>query len=78
MMGNLEPQTLFYIFGAITVGLLIIIVLAGIFSMWMLNDCIKRDLPKKNRWVAFITVLNVIGALFYYFFVKRKDKRVGN
>jgi glucan phosphoethanolaminetransferase (alkaline phosphatase superfamily) len=74
MIENLEPQTLFYIFGAIIVILLIIIVLAGIFSTLMLNDCLKSDLPKKNKWVALITVFNFIGALFYYFFVKKKDK----
>ncbi|MFH1412893.1 MAG: PLDc N-terminal domain-containing protein [bacterium] len=75
-MDNLEPQTLFYIFGIAVVVLLIIAVGAGIFCVLMLRDCLKRDIPGKNKWVALITILNVIGALFYYFYIKSSKNKI--
>lgn len=71
-MSNLDPQTLFYLFGLFVVILLIIAVLAGIFSVWMLSDCLRRDLPHKNKWVFLIALFNFMGAAAYYYSVKKK------
>lgn len=55
------------------VPLLIVAVIAGLFTLWMLIDCIKRDFDNKVLWVILILFLNVLGAILYYFMVKRPD-----
>ena len=50
-------------------------ILGMIFMVWMLIDCVQRKFKKDNDrviWVLIIVLLNWIGALVYYFVVKRK------
>jgi len=52
-----------------------IIILALIFWIYMLVDSIKRKYKNDNDkvvWVLVIIFLGVIGALVYYFVVKKK------
>ncbi|MFH1652512.1 MAG: PLD nuclease N-terminal domain-containing protein [Pseudomonadota bacterium] len=45
------------------------------FWIWMLVDCIKRDFKDSNEkvvWVLVLIFLQLIGAIVYYFVVKRK------
>jgi len=47
--------------------------------IWMLVDCIKRDFKKEDEkiiWLLVIILVQVIGAIIYYFVVKRKDKKM--
>ena len=52
-----------------------------VFWLWMLIDCLKRPDDKfaiggnyaKLIWVLVIIFTGFIGALIYYFLVKRKD-----
>lgn len=68
-----------WFFGAMAV-FMVLIVLAVIFWLWMLVDCLTRkDRKFPNRggnerliWVLVLLFLNVIGALLYYFLVKAK------
>ena len=46
-----------------------------IFWLWMLVDCLKNQAMQgtdKIAWVLVIVFLNWLGALIYYFVVKRK------
>ena len=52
-------------------------VLGLIFMVWMLIDCVQRKFKKDNDrviWVLIIVFLNWIGALVYYFVIKRNKK----
>lgn len=60
---------------------LIVVVIALAFWLWMLIDCLKRPDEKfaisgnyvKQVWVLVIFFTPPIGALLYYFAIKRKD-----
>ncbi len=48
-----------------------------VFWIWMLVDCVKRNFEKDDEkiiWILVIVLTQVIGAIIYYFVVKRKDK----
>jgi len=48
-----------------------------IFWLWMLIDCIKRDFIKPNdkiAWVLVVIFIQMVGAIVYYFVVKRKSR----
>jgi prolipoprotein diacylglyceryltransferase len=52
---------------------MIIALLALIFWIWMLVDCLTRKkFEDKLVWVLVLILLNVLGAILYYFLVKRK------
>ena len=54
-------------------------ILSLVFWIWMLVDCIKRDFKKEDEkiiWLLVIILVQVIGAIIYYFVVKRKDKKM--
>lgn len=61
---------------------LIMLVNIGGLVIWilMLVDCVQRDFPKENdkmAWILVIALTNWIGALIYYFVIKRhEDQRV--
>lgn len=51
------------------------LIFAVIIWVIMLVDCIKRDFPKpddKILWVLVIVLTGWIGAVIYYFMIKRK------
>jgi cytochrome c oxidase assembly factor CtaG len=55
--------------------MLVIGILALVFWIYMLVDSIKRKYKDHNDkivWVLVIVFLGIIGALVYYFVVKRK------
>ena len=63
---------------------LLAIFLSFLFWLWMLADCLARTdagFPNKNNsnekllWVLVIFATFILGAILYYFIVKRKTKR---
>jgi hypothetical protein len=53
-------------------------VLAFIFWILMLIDCVKRKFKEESEkivWVLVIIFTGIIGASIYYFIVKNKDKK---
>jgi len=49
-----------------------------VFWVWMLVDCIRRKYAKDDEkliWVLIIVFAQIIGAIIYYFVIKRKDKK---
>jgi hypothetical protein len=57
-----------------------LIILAGILGLifWiaMIIDCAKRKMTEgeKVAWILILVFLHALGALIYYFAVKRQDK----
>ncbi|MFH0840383.1 MAG: PLDc N-terminal domain-containing protein [bacterium] len=49
----------------------IVAVVLGIFCLSMLMDCLKRDFHGQAKWVMIILFFNIIGAIAYYFTVKK-------
>jgi prolipoprotein diacylglyceryltransferase len=53
--------------------MVILIILIIVFWLWMLIDCLKRDFDKRIAWVLILIFLGILGALLYYFMIKRKN-----
>lgn len=47
-------------------------ILGTIFWIFMLVDCAKREFDSKVAWILILALTGVIGAILYYFIVKRK------
>ncbi len=50
--------------------LILLAVLAAVFWIWMLIDCIKRSFSKDSEkiiWILIIVLLGAIGAAVYFF-----------
>lgn len=67
--------------GTAEIILLLIVIIITVPWLWMLIDCLKRPDDKfaiggnyaKLIWVLVIIFTGLIGALIYYFLVKRKE-----
>ena len=64
--------------GIFFVVFLVIGLLSLVFWIMMLVHAIKNDIPDKNMWIIILVVslvvgLGLVGALVYYFAVKRKS-----
>jgi TM2 domain-containing membrane protein YozV len=60
----------FFIFIAAVIG-----ILGTAFWIWMLVDAVRRDFEDPNLkvlWIIILILLGFIGAVVYYFVVKRK------
>lgn len=56
---------------------MVVFLLGFIFWIWMLVDCVKRDFKNENEkllWILILIFAHWIGALIYYFLVKRKKE----
>lgn len=62
--------------GALWLVFLIIGLLASVFWVWMLIDCLTSPMPsgEKILWFLVILFLHLLGALIY-FFIKRSGAR---
>ena len=60
------------------IGLVAVLFLVGIlaFVFWLLMviDAIKRDIEHKPIWILVLLLTGLIGAIIYYFAVKRKAR----
>lgn len=86
IMASALLDWLLFGFGAVFVTSILASIIALallIFWLWMLTDCLKRP-DKKFRyggsyakliWVIVLVSLTFLGALVYYFMIKRKAKR---
>ena len=80
----MEEQVAGVFAGVIGIGFLIFIlvfVLAILaFWIWMLVDCVQREFPPQEQnskivWILVIVLAGWIGALIYYFVVKKAKPR---
>lgn len=60
---------------ALFIPFFILLVFAFIaFWIWMLVDCVNRNYKKENDkivWVLVIVLAGIVGAIIYYFIVKK-------
>lgn len=60
----------------VAAGVLIMLWIIGlalfVFWLWMLIDCARRDFDKKTMWLVILLLLGGIGAIAYFFAVKKK------
>ncbi len=64
-----------YVFKSIIKIFLIIlpfIIIFGAFWLWMLIDCSRRQFKDKTMWILLIIFFNVIGAILYFFVMRKK------
>lgn len=54
-----------------------ILIIMFIFWLWMLIDCVTREMKGSDKvvWVIVIVLVGIIGAIIYYFVVKRNMDR---
>lgn len=53
-------------------------IFAFVFWIIMIVDVVQRNFKQENdkiMWILIIILTGIIGALIYYFMVKRKDKK---
>ena len=66
------------IFGSFWLICVAFIIASMVFWIMMLIDAVQRKFSKENDkilWVLVIVLAGIIGALLYYFMVKRKGKQ---
>jgi hypothetical protein len=61
--------------GKIFLILIPILLLCFIFWIWMLIDVLNRSFNNKITWVLIIIFLGILGAILYFFIVRRKLKK---
>lgn len=64
-------------FFIIIIWVIIISILLFIFWIFMIVDCAQREFKNPNDkvlWILIIVLVHWIGAIIYYFVVKRQDK----
>jgi len=60
------------IFGKISLIMIPIFLILGSFWLWMLLDCRKRQFDDKTMWILLIIFFTFIGAMLYFFTVRKK------
>lgn len=58
--------------------LMILLAIAGlVFWVWMLVDCAKRTMKESDKvvWIIVLALTSYLGAIIYYFAVKRASKK---
>jgi uncharacterized membrane-anchored protein len=58
----------------------VLAILAFVFWVIMLVDTIQRKFKNENDkivWILVIVLVGIVGAIIYYFIVKREDKHRG-
>lgn len=75
-----ELAAVFGIFGLLALFWIVIVgLLIGLFVFWimMIVDVAQRKFPEQNQqlvWILVVVLASYIGAIIYYFVIKRKDK----
>jgi prolipoprotein diacylglyceryltransferase len=74
-MEVLAITIIFLAFALIYLGIFLVGIASLVFWILMLVDSIKREYKNENEkitWILVIVLAGIIGALIYYFMVKRK------
>lgn len=80
LIGTMFGLTMFVFMAIFWVFWMTLVVGSMVFWISMLVDVAKRDFPKsedKTVWILVVALAGVIGALIYYFAVKRPAKKTG-
>ena len=69
------PSYIFKKIGSILLFVIPLLLVMGIFWIWMLIDCIKREFSGSNEkvvWILLIILTGILGAIIYFFVIKRR------
>ena len=69
---KLGPGSVFAIVGPIIGVVVAICLILGAFWIWMLIDAVRRQFDDKTLWIILIIFLGPLGAILYFFIVRRK------
>ena len=72
---KIGPGSVFAIVGPIIGVIVAICLILGAFTLWMLIDAIRRQFESKTIWIILIIFLGPLGAILYFFMVRRKLRR---
>ena len=74
--GEIVPCEVFWNKFSWMFGLLgVFILISTFFWIWMLIDCLKREFKDKIIWVILLVFTGILGAILYYFLIKRKEDK---
>jgi len=80
LFAGLVGLFVFVIYFVFIGGFIILGILGTVVWVWMLVDCAKREFKNENDkllWILVIVLASTVGAIVYYFVVKREqDKKV--
>jgi len=62
-------------FRLLFIGFWVVFIVAFVFWLLMLIDCLQRDFKDKTVWIIVLILTTFIGAVLYYFLVKRKNPK---
>ncbi len=69
---KLGPGYVFTLIKKIFLIILPFLLIFGGFWLWMLIDCAKRQFEDKTMWILLIIFFNIIGAILYFFTIRKK------
>ena len=72
---KIGPGSVLAIVGPIIGVIVAICLILGAFTLWMLIDAIRRQFDDKTLWIILIIFLGPLGAILYFFMVRRKLRR---
>ena len=76
---KLSPRFVAEFTGRLFLIIVVIILLIGLplfaFWLWMLIDAVQREFNDKTLWIVLIVLLGSIGAIIYFFAIRRKLKK---
>lgn len=51
-----------------------VIISSMVFWIWMIVDCANRKMKENDKivWILIIVLIGILGAIIYYFVIKRK------
>ncbi len=59
-------------FGIFAIGMLVVSIAAFVFWLMMIIHAASKPIENKPLWIVLIVLTGIIGAIVYYFVVKRK------
>ncbi|MCX8178253.1 MAG: PLD nuclease N-terminal domain-containing protein [Candidatus Aenigmarchaeota archaeon] len=72
---KLGSEYVFEFVGKIILIVFIVLLVLGAFWLWMLIDAINRQFENKTVWIIVIVLTGFLGAILYFFIVRRKLKK---
>ena len=71
---KLDPSSVVGLIGKIFGIAALITLIPAIFWLWMLIDAIRKPIENKPLWIILIILLNLLGAILYFFIPRRALK----
>lgn len=70
---KIGPEYILKIFKKVMIFAGPIFIMLFVFWVWMLVDAVKRNFDDKTVWIIILIFTNILGAVLYFFIVKRKN-----